>query len=64
MQQSKPSDAKKDIGNQQETSADAIENAHASGDGAIGKGEHLMVPDAEEENSRENEQLKKEAEQY
>ncbi len=64
MQQGKPSEAKKDLGSQPETSADTIENAHAAGDGAIGKGEHLVVPEAEEENSGENEQMKKEAKQY
>ncbi len=46
----------------EKTSSDTIKNAHAAGDGALGKRDELEVPD-EEDNAKDDE-LRREAGEY
>ena len=47
-----------------EKSADCIENAHSTGDGAVGKHSDALLASQDEENEAMYDEMKKEAERY
>ncbi|MBD0294221.1 MAG: hypothetical protein ICV84_03320 [Flavisolibacter sp.] len=47
----------------EKTSSDTIKNAHAAGNGALGKRDELDVP-VEKEDNVKNDELRREADQY